>query len=155
MNINFENNEILFIKGEIGLVGIVKVANPNKILYIGTPDNEEIAMFLEEDDLIAVSSFKNSQKYEKAIKSLAYLTRETDAPIIVLNKNHPSSKRLPLVLSVGSKVKLDCNITPGTHPEQDILCSCDSLSGIIIDKTKKGIKLNKDFNNYEIKEFKV
>lgn len=153
MNINFLNNEILFIKGETGLIGIVKVAIPNKILFIGTPDNEEIAMFLEEDDLIAVSSFKNGPKFEKAIKSLAYLTREIDAPIIVLDKNHPSSKRLPLVLSVGSRVKLDCNITPGTHPEQDILCSCDSLSGLIIEKTETGIKLNKEYNNYEIKEF--
>ncbi|WP_409201025.1 hypothetical protein [Methanobrevibacter sp. DSM 116169] len=150
MNINFSEDEILYLKGDKGLVGIVKIAISNKIIYIGTPDNEEIAMFLEENDLIAISSFDNN---EKAVKSLAYLTRETDAPIIVLDKNHPSSKRLPLVLSVGERVKLDCNIKPGTHPEQDILCSCDSLSGLIIEKTENGVKLNKDFKNYEIKEF--
>ena len=152
MNIHFNENEIVFLKGDHGLVGIVKIAT-NKIIYIGTPDNEEIAMFLDKDDLIAVSSFKNNEKYEKAIKSLAYLTREVDAPLIVLDKKHPSSKRLPLVLSVGSTVKLDCNITPGTHPEQDILCSCDSLSGLKIEKTEKGIKLNKNFKNFVIKEF--
>jgi hypothetical protein len=144
------NDEILFLKGDNGLVGIIKIAKKNKIIYIGTPDNDEIAMFLEEDDLIAISSFN---KDEKAIKSLGYLTRESDMPIIVLDKNHPSSKRLPLVLSIGSKVKLNCNIKPGTHPEQDVLCSCDSLSGLIIAKTEDGIRLNKEFEDYEIKEF--
>ncbi|MCC7552869.1 MAG: hypothetical protein KO202_00020 [Methanobacteriaceae archaeon] len=150
MNINLSNDEILFLKGDNGLVGIIKIAKKNKIIYIGTPDNDEIAMFLEEDDLIAISSFN---KDEKAIKSLGYLTRESDMPIIVLDKNHPSSKRLPLVLSIGSKVKLNCNIKPGTHPEQDVLCSCDSLSGLIIAKTEDGIRLNKEFEDYEIKEF--
>lgn len=153
LNINFKDNEILFLNGDSGLVGIVKVANSNKTLFIGTPDNDEIAVFLEKDDLIAISSFNNSKKYEKAIESLAFLTREMTSPIIVLDKNHPSSKRLALVLSVGEKVKLDCNIKPGTHPEQDILCSCEGLSGLIIEKTENGIKLNKDFNNYKIKEF--
>jgi len=150
LNINLSNDEILFLKGDNGLVGIIKIAKKNKIIYIGTPDNDEIAMFLEEDDLIAISSFN---KDEKAIKSLGYLTRESDMPIIVLDKNHPSSKRLPLVLSIGSKVKLNCNIKPGTHPEQDVLCSCDSLSGLIIAKTEDGIRLNKEFEDYEIKEF--
>jgi hypothetical protein len=153
MNIDLNKDEILFLKGSSGIVGIVKVAYENKMLFIGTPDNEEIVLFLEKDDLIAISSFNNSKKDEKAIKSMAYITREMDAPIIVLDKNHPSSKRLPLVLSVGDKVKLDCNINPGTHPEQDILCSCDSLSGIHIEKTENGVKLNQDFKNYEIQKF--
>ncbi|MDL2247085.1 hypothetical protein LJB96_05665 [Methanobrevibacter sp. OttesenSCG-928-K11] len=153
MNINLNNDEILFLKGDTGIVGIVKVAYENKMLFIGTPDNEEIVLFLEEDDLIAISSFNNTKKDEKAIKAMAFITREMDAPIIVLDENHPSSKRLPLVLSVGDKVKLDCNITPGTHPEQDILCSCDSLSGLIINKTENGVKLNQDFKNYDIQKF--
>lgn len=76
-----------------------------------------------------------------------------DSPIIVLPKNHPSSKRLSLVLSVGDKINLDCNITPGTHPEQDILCSCNTLSGLKIEKTKTGIKINKTINNFSIEEF--
>lgn len=75
------------------------------------------------------------------------------SPLEILNKNHPSTKRLETVLSVGARVCLNCNITPGTHPEQDVLCSCDSLSGLEIDKTETGIKLNKEFDNYTIEKF--
>ena len=130
MNINFSYDEILFLEGETGTVGVVKVAHDNKMLFIATQDNEEIVQFLQ-----------------------AYLTREEDSPIVILNKNHPSTKRLSQVLSVGEKVNLNCNIIPGTHPEQDVLCSCDSLSGLSIVKTSKGVELNTKPENYTIERF--
>ena len=133
MNIDFTNDEILFLEGETGIVGIIKVAYENKMLFIATQDNEEIVQFLESDDIIAVSNFK---KDKRAIKSQAYLSREENSPLVILNKNHPSTKRLETVISIGEKVNLNCNITPGTHPEQDVLCSCDSLSGLSIMKTQ-------------------
>ncbi|MBR4396657.1 MAG: hypothetical protein IKS93_02255 [Methanobrevibacter sp.] len=132
------------------MVGIVKVAYENKMLFIATQDNEEIVQFLESDDIIAVSNFK---KDKRAIRSQAYLSREESSPIVILNKDHPSTKRLETVLSIGDQVNLNCNIIPGTHPEQNVLCSCDSLSGLEITKTEKGIKLNKEFNNYSIEKF--
>ena len=147
MNIDFKNDEILFLEGETGCVGIVKVAYENKMLFIATQDNEEIVQFLQSDDIIAVSNFK---KDKRAVKSQAYLSREESSPIIILNKNHPSTKRLETVLSIGERVNLNCNITPGTHPEQDVLCSCDSLSGLEIEKTSTGVKLNKEFVKYTI-----
>ena len=147
--INLKPSEILFLIGDIGTVGVVKVAT-SQMLFIGTPDKEEIVMYLEKDDLIAVSAFGIGEKYEKAIKSLVYLTREMESPIIVLPKDHPSSKRLKTVLSVGETVRLDCDITPGTHPEQDILCSCDSLSGLKIDKTEKGVVISEKLENYKV-----
>ena len=150
MNIDFKNDEILFLEGENGIVGIIKVAYENKMLFIATQDNEEIVQFLQSDDIIAVSNFK---KDKRAVKSQAYLSREESSPIIILNKNHPSTKRLETVLSIGERVNLNCNITPGTHPEQDILCSCDSLSGLEIEKTSTGVKLNKEFVKYTIEEF--
>lgn len=150
MNIDFENDEILFLEGESGIVGIVKVAYENKMLFIATQDNEEIVQFLESDDIIAVSNFK---KDKRAIKSQAYLAREESSPLVILNKDHPSTKRLETVLSIGDKVNLNCNITPGTHPEQNVLCSCDSLSGLEIIKTNTGVKLNKEFANYTIEKF--
>ncbi|MCQ2972562.1 MAG: hypothetical protein MJ209_04690 [archaeon] len=153
MEIKLNHNEILFLQGESGIVGIIKVAKENKMLFIGTPDNEEIVQFLESDDLIAVSGFGTTPKYEKGIRALAYLTKEMDSPILVLPKDHPSSKRLSLVLSVGDKVQLDCNIRPGTHPEQDVLCSCDSLSGLWIEKTPEGVKLSREIENYKIEDF--
>ena len=150
MNINFNSDEILFLEGETGIVGIVKVAYENKMLFIATQDNEEIVQFLEPDDIIAVSNFK---KDKRAIISQAYLSREESSPLIILNKNHPSTKHLETVLSIGDKVNLNYNITPGTHPEQNILCSCDSLSGLKIVKTSNGIKLNKEISNYSIEKF--
>ena len=45
------------------------------------------------------------------------------SPILILPKDNKASKRLSMVLSIGDSVRFDCNITPGTHPEQDILCS--------------------------------
>jgi hypothetical protein len=155
-DIDFDFSKILFLLGDTGTVGIVRLLK-KKILFIGTPDKEELAVFLEKGDLIAVSAFGKGEKYEKAIKSMAYLTREMNSPIIVLDKDHPCSKRLDFVLSIGEKVRLNCNITPGTHPEQDILCSCDSLSGLIINKTENGVKIEEAhdnaFDNYKIEEF--
>lgn len=147
--IKLEPSEIIFLIGDTGTVGVVKVAN-DQMLFIGTPDKEEIVMYLEKDDLIAVSAFGTGEKYEKAIKALTYLTREMESPIIVLPKDHPSSKRLKTVLSVGKTVRLNCDITPGTHPEQNILCSCDSLSGLIVDKTENGVIITGEIDNYKI-----
>ena len=150
MNIDFKNDEILFLEGETGIVGIIKVAYENKMLLIATQDNEEIVQFLESDDIIAVSNFK---KDKRAIKSQAYLSREESSPLVILNKDHPSTKRLETVISIGDEVNLNCNIIPGTHPEQNVLCSCDSLSGLNITKTETGIKLNKEFDNFTIEKF--
>lgn len=150
MNIDFKNDEILFLEGETGIVGIIKVAYENKMLFIATQDNEEIVQFLESDDIIAVSNFK---KNKRAIKSQAYLSREESSPLVILNKDHPSTKRLETVISIGDEVNLNCNIIPGTHPEQNVLCSCDSLSGLNITKTETGIKLNKEFDNFTIEKF--
>lgn len=150
--INIKPSEILFLIGDTGIVGIVKVAT-EKMLFIGTPEKDEIVLYLEKDDIIAISSFEKGKKYEKGIKAMAYITREMESPIIVLPKDHPTSKRLKMVLSVGDTIKLDCNITPGTHPEQDILCSCDSLSGLRIDKTIDGVLIKGHVENYKLERF--
>lgn len=149
LDIDLKSDEILFLHGETGIVGVIKVAYENKMLFIAVPDNEEIVQFLEADDLIAVSSFKGDKR---AIKSLAYLTREEDSPILILNKDHPSTQRLSIVVSVGDEVNLNCNIVPGTHPEQNVLCSCDSLSGLNIKKTPTGVEIDKDVK-YTIEKF--
>ncbi len=149
--IKFNKDEILFLLGESGMVGIVK-AGEDKMLFIETPDDGEIVQYLEEDDLIAVSSFKLGEKYEKGIRAMAYLTRDIESPIIILPTDNTASKRLKLVFSIGESVRLDCGIIPGTHPEQDILCSCDSLSGLTITKSKEGVILDKEVN-YKIEKF--
>ena len=81
--IKFKDDEILFLLGESGMVGIAK-AGEDKMLFIGTPDNDEIVQYLEKDDLIAVSSFNLGEKYEKGIRSLIYLTRDIESPTILV-----------------------------------------------------------------------
>lgn len=152
MNIDFSDDEIVFLNGETGIVGISKLSNCD-MLFIETSDNEEIVLYPEDDDIIAISAFGLGEKYKKGIRALTYLTREMQSPIIILPKENNASKRLQMVLSVGDTVRFDCNITPGTHPEQDILCSCDSLSGITIEKTKTGIKLNRENIDFNIEKF--
>ncbi|MDO5849126.1 MAG: hypothetical protein Q4P18_06305 [Methanobrevibacter sp.] len=148
MKIDLKDDEILFLESEIGVVGIVKVAKENKMQFIATQE-EEIVQVLEKDDIIAVSSLKGNKK---SIRALAYLTREEDSPLVILNKNHPSTKRLSTVVSVGDVVNLNCNITPGTHPEQTVLCTTHELHDLEIKKTSTGIELNRDAK-YTIEKF--
>lgn len=109
---------------------------------MGTPDLEEIVIFLGEKDLIAVSAFNTGPTVEKGIKSMIYLLRELETPLLVLPDGHPTSRRLPLVVSCGEMVRLDCQIQPGTHPEQDILCASNDLSGTEIMATDNGVEIS-------------
>lgn len=61
-------------------------------IFIGTPEKEEFVLFLGADDLIAVSAFETGEKAEKGIKSMVYLLKEFGSPIVVLPKDHPTSK---------------------------------------------------------------
>jgi hypothetical protein len=46
-----------------------------------------------------------------------------------------------MVVSCGDFIRLDCKIQPGTHPEQDILCACEDLSGIEIQAKPGGVEI--------------
>ncbi|MBI5458527.1 hypothetical protein [Methanobacterium sp.] len=150
--IPLQPDEIVFLKGNTGTVGVVKFAK-NGHIFIGTPDKEEIVMFLEKEDLIAVSAIKSGSFSEDGIKSLIFLLRDVGAPLVVLPSDHPTSKRLPMVASCGERVRLDCNITPGTHPEQDILCACDDLSGVEIKGVKGGLEIKGPLKEFKVEKF--
>ncbi|BDZ70676.1 hypothetical protein [Methanobacterium petrolearium] len=147
-----ENNEIIFLKGKSGTVGVVKFAKNGQI-FIGTPDKEEVVMFLEKDDIIAVSALNSGPLTEEGIKSLIFLLRDMGTPLVVLPKDHPTSKRLPMVASCGETIRLDCNITPGTHPEQNILCACEDLSGILMKATAGGVEIHGSLKDFKIEKF--
>lgn len=147
-----QDDEIIFLKGKSGIVGVAKFAK-NGHIFIGTPDSEEVVIFLDKKDIIAVSSLNSSPLAEKGIKSLIFLLRDLGAPLVVLPENHPTSQRLPMVASCGEKVRLDCNITPGTHPEQDILCACDDLSGVEITASNDGINISGPLKEYKVDKF--
>lgn len=142
-------NEILFLIGDSGELGIVKAANDME-LFIGTPEKDEIVLFLQSEDLIAVSAFDVGYKAEKGIKSMIYLLRELASPIIVLPENHPTSKRLKMVVSCGENIHLNCDIRAGTHPEQDILCACEDLSGLEIKAIKGGLEINGTIPDFKV-----
>ncbi|MGB3944864.1 MAG: hypothetical protein WBK88_08750, partial [Methanothrix sp.] len=54
------------------------------------------------------------------------------SPLIVLRKGHPASARLKTVVSVGERTRIRCDVQPGTHPEQDVLCGTSDLEGVEI-----------------------
>lgn len=152
--IPLQYDEIIFLKGNPGIVGVAKFGKNGQI-FIGTPNKEEIVMFLEPEDIIAVSSIKPGPLTKDGIKSLIFLLRDLGAPLVVLPHEHPTSKRLPMVASCGENVRLDCNITPGTHPEQNILCACEDLSGIIINAVNSGIEIHGPLKDFEIDKFEI
>lgn len=149
--IRLNPDEILFLIGSTGELGVVKACT-NMQIFIGTPEKDEIVLFLEQDDLIAVSAFERGKKAENGIKSMIYLLKEFGSPIIVLPKDHPTSKRLPLVVSCGDRVRLDCGIEAGTHPEQDILCACEDLSGIELIAAKGAVEVLGDLKNFKVEK---
>lgn len=151
-SIRISNDEILFLIGNSGELGIAK-AGERKQIFIGLPDKEEIIIFLEPEDIIAVSAFDTGKKAEKGIKSMLYLLRELNFPITVLPENHPTSSRLPMVVAAGDHINLNCNIVPGTHPEQDILCACDDLSGTRITASKDGVDVEGTVRKFKIEKF--
>ncbi|MDI6644536.1 MAG: hypothetical protein QME14_05695 [Methanobacteriaceae archaeon] len=150
---SFRINEdhVFFLLGKSSTVGISK-ASQNLLLYIGMPDKEEIVQFLEPHDLIVVSAFDTGKKIEKGIKGLIFLIKEIQTPIIVLPENHPTSQRLKMVVATGDHIRLSCDIVPGTHPEQDILCSGDDLSGTEIYSSQDGLEVIGQNSNYKIEK---
>jgi hypothetical protein len=147
--IGLSPDEILFLIGSSGVLGLAKAGKDIQI-FIGTPEKEEIVVFLGKDDLIAVSTFNTGLKEEIGIKSMIYLIKEFSSPIIVLPKNHPTSKRLKMVVACGDHIRLDCNVQAGTHPEQDILCTCKDLSGLNITAIRDGVEIDGTIKDFKI-----
>ena len=111
-------------------------------VFIGTPEGEEVVQFLQAEDLIAVSAFSIGEIAERGIKCMVHLLRDIGSPIVVLPENHPTSSRLKMVVSCGNSIMLDCDIQPGTHPEQDILCSTDEFHSLEILAEPGGASIN-------------
>ncbi len=138
--IPLNNNEMLLLRGKEGTLGIVKVGENNQF-FLET-ETEEILLALEPDNLLVASGFGIDEKTVNGLKCVLYMIREVGSPFIVLPKNHPASKRLKIVVSVGDRTRLSCSITPGTHPEQDILCGADEFDGMEIRGVKGGVEIS-------------
>ncbi|HEY9206008.1 MAG TPA: hypothetical protein VIO58_08805 [Candidatus Methanoperedens sp.] len=138
--IPLKDNEMLLLRGKEGALGIVKVGE-NGRFFLET-EKEEIVLALEPDDILVASGFGTDKKVLNGLKCVLYMIREVGSPFIVLPKKHPASSRLKIVVSAGSKTRISCSITPGTHPEQDILCGSDEFDGIEISGVKGGVEFS-------------
>jgi hypothetical protein len=103
---------------------------------------EEVVLFTEPDDLVVASSFGIGDAIRRGLKCTIFQIRELGSPLIVLPKGHPASSRLKTVVSIGSKTHLSCNIMPGTHPEQDVLCASEEFDGLEVSATPGGAEIN-------------
>jgi len=159
-------DEILFVKGKAGVLAIAKVGTQREFL-VETPE-KEIFLFASPEDLIVASGFYASLKSDskssnnssenggksgesevkkcavenallRGLKCVIFMLRELNSPLIVLPKGHPATKRLRTVVSVGKRIVLSCEITPGTHPEQHLLCSPSEFNGVEILAYKGGV----------------
>ncbi len=138
-DISLDESEMLLLRGTAGIVAIVK-AGPNGQFFLET-ENEEIVLGMEPHDLIVASALCVDEKTEKGLKCVLFMIREIRSPLIVLPKDHPASPRLPIVVSAGKKTVLNCNITPGTHPNQDVLCGSNEFDNMEITGTPEGVQI--------------
>ncbi len=133
------SDEILYLSGRYGVIGVVKAGVGQ--WFIET-EEEEIALFTEADDLFVASGFGTGERIVKGIGCMLYLVRDVGSPLIVLPKDHPASGRLKIVVSAGAKTTISCDITPGTHPEQDVLCGGGEFDGVRITGVAGGVRLH-------------
>ena len=134
-----ELDEILFLRGVQGTVGIVKSGSKRQI-FVETA-TEEMVMTLNPDDLLVASGFGPDTTIARAVRCTLYLIREASSPLIVLSREHPASSRLNVVVSVGLRTVVRCDIQKGTHPEQDVLCGPVEFHGLEIISTEGEVLL--------------
>ena len=69
---------------------------------------DEYCHYLEEGDLVVVSAPEGGEIGQAMI--LLELIRKYHAPLVVLPKGHPRSKRITMVVSAGEPIAIDCSI---------------------------------------------
>jgi hypothetical protein len=152
--IQLKSDEILLVRGKEGTIGIIKIGE-NKQFFLET-DTEEIILALEPDDLLVASGFGIDKTIINGLKCVLYMIRVVGSPFIALPKKHPASKRLKIVVSAGDRIRLSCSITPGTHPEQDILCGAGEFDGVEISGVEGGVEFkNLKDGNFEKIPFNI
>ncbi|MDI9615223.1 hypothetical protein [Methanothermobacter sp.] len=140
LEFDLKDDRILFVESDSGTLGIIP-SGRRRTIFMNTPD-DEVALFLEPDDLIVISAFSSGEKARRGMMALAYLLLEIENPLVVLPEDHPGSRRLKMVVSASDTIRLSCEITPGTHPDHHLLCSVSELSGMEIVSENGLVKLS-------------
>jgi hypothetical protein len=122
------DDELLLIQGNHSFLLISRVKDRFG-LCIETSDRE-YCQGVDAGDLVVVSAPEGGA-VEPALM-LMDLVRTFHMPLLVLPKDHPGSRRISYVVSVGPEIFTSCSIRRGTHPEQNLICSSDELAGITL-----------------------
>ncbi|MCW3134568.1 MAG: hypothetical protein N2V78_09600 [Methanophagales archaeon] len=138
--IPLRNNEMLLVHGNSGTLAVVKVGAQRQF-FVDTPESE-IMLAVGPEELLVASGFGTDEQIVNGLRCVLYMIREVNSPLIVLPKKHPASARLKIVVSAGERIVLSCEITPGTHPEQHLLCGTKEFDGAEILGVEGGVVLN-------------
>jgi hypothetical protein len=147
--INPLSDNLLLIRKDSSFLIVGKVQKRFSLCLETSSD--EYCQTVEPDDLIVVSAPDGGEP--EAAAMLVELVRRHHTPLIVLPKDHPGSRRLRYVVSVGPLITTDCTIRRGTHPEQHLVCASGELSGITLHGTKKGVRIENLPSGTELKNF--
>jgi hypothetical protein len=131
-------DELLLIRGKKSFLLIALVKNRFG-LCIET-SHDEYCQGVNAGDLIVVSAPEDGA-VEPAVM-LIDLVRTYHVPLLVLPKDHPGSRRISYVVSVGPEIFTSCSIQRGTHPEQHLICSSDELAGITLKRSEQGVNIS-------------
>jgi hypothetical protein len=132
------DDELLLIRGKKSFLLIALVKNRFG-LCIET-SHDEYCQGVDAGDLIVVSAPEDGA-VEPAMMHID-LVRTYHVPLLVLPKDHPGSRRISYVVSVGPEIFTSCSIQRGTHPEQHLICSSDELAGITLKRSEQGVNIS-------------
>src|SRR5512136_1748636 len=132
------DDELLLIEGNYSFLLVSRVKDRFG-LFIETSD-EEYCQRVDAGDLVVVSAPEGGA-VEPALM-LMDLVRTYHVPLLVLPKDHPGSRRISYVVSVGPEILTSCSVKRGTHPEQHLICSSDELAGITFKKSEQGVNIS-------------
>ena len=150
--IPLNSSEMLLVHGNTGTLAVVKVGKQRQF-FVDNPDGE-IVLAMGPEELLVASGFGTDEQITNGLRCVLYMIREVNSPLIVLPKNHPASARLKIVVSAGKRIVLRCDITPGTHPEQHLLCGMEEFNGAEILGVEGGVELKGlEGASYEKKPF--
>jgi hypothetical protein len=131
-------DEVLLIRGKQSFILIALVKSSFGLCIETTHD--EYCQGVEAGDLVVVSAPEDGA-IEPALM-LIDLVRSFHVPLLVLPKDHPGSRRISYVVSVGPEIFTSCSIRRGTHPDQHLICSSDELAGITLKRSKLGVSIS-------------
>ena len=132
------DDEVLLIRGKASFLITGKVKSGFG-LCIET-SHDEYCQRVDAGDLVVVSAPEGGA-IEPALM-LMDLVRTFHVPLLVLPKDHPGSRRISYVVSVGPEILTSCSVKRGTHPEQHLICSSDELSSITFKRSRYGVEIS-------------